>query len=129
MRDAQSSTNKIKKILVVDDERTITTIFEHSLKHFGYNVHVYNVPENAVKYFSQHKDLVDCVITDLQMPKMDGITFAHEIKKENPTIPIIMCTGCSDDMLDGMDMSDINVILHKPVSFNDLTTTVRSYAA
>lgn len=123
----KDSASKVKKILVVDDDTSVTRLFELSLKTFGYRVHVDNSSSKALDYFVHHSESVDCVITDLQMPEMDGIALAQEIRRANVKIPIIMCTGCDDQTLDSIDKSNIDVVLHKPIDLSDLNTAIHGY--
>ena len=76
-----------KKVLVVDDEPQITRVLRHSLTAHRYDVRTAADGVSALDTFHDwHPDLI---ITDLQMPEMDGIEFCREIRKVS-TLPIIV---------------------------------------
>jgi len=69
----------MKKILVVDDEYQITRVLKRSLQAHRFDVRTASDGETALDTFRDfHPDLV---ITDLQMPEMNGIVLCREIRK------------------------------------------------
>jgi DNA-binding NtrC family response regulator len=52
--------------------------------------------EAAYTTFAKRKDAFDLVITDMGMPGMTGLELAERIKKINPDVPIMLCTGFSE---------------------------------
>ncbi|MEA3323177.1 MAG: response regulator [Patescibacteria group bacterium] len=112
-------------ILLVDDEIINTGLFESTLEGFGYKTHVSNFPREAFDYFITHRESIDCIVTDLIMPEINGITLARMIREVDPVIPIILCTGC----LEAQDKSDIkeagiNEVLYKPVDGVDIAAAI-----
>ncbi|PIT92883.1 MAG: two-component system response regulator [Candidatus Harrisonbacteria bacterium CG10_big_fil_rev_8_21_14_0_10_42_17] len=82
----------MKKILLVDDEKSFIDIIQILLQKNGYDIIVACDGEEAlVKVRSEHPDLV---LLDLIMPKMDGFTFAKTLRAANdiPWIPVIVFT-------------------------------------
>ena len=76
-----------QKVLVVDDEAQITRVLRHSLTAHRYDVRTAADGLSGLDTFRDwHPDLV---ITDLQMPEMDGIEFCREIRKVS-SLPIIV---------------------------------------
>jgi len=80
-----------QRILIVDDQQAVREILAHFLSKKGFSVKVAENGLEALELFIGHH--FDLVITDLQMPHMDGSELASEIKDRNPTTPIIMITG------------------------------------
>ena len=69
---------------------------------------------------------IDLVITDMTMPDMTGIQLAGEIKKINPDIPIILCTGFSYQANDNKsNATNIQGYIKKPVLMKELAGTIR----
>ncbi|HEX2923889.1 MAG TPA: response regulator, partial [Chloroflexota bacterium] len=67
----------------------------------------------------------DLVITDLRMPGMSGWELASEIKRFNPSTPIIAMTGWPVDLIrDGPRCSEMEAIIQKPYRVNDLRAKV-----
>ena len=86
-----------ERIMLVDDEESLTEVFKVLLADLGYTVAVYNDPALALKDFSEHSGDYDLVITDMTMPHMAGTEFAGELIKIR-SIPIVLCTGRIDRM-------------------------------
>lgn len=80
----------VKKILVIDDERSIRSTLTDILSSEGYKVTVAENGEEGLKKFSDGFDVVMC---DVKMPKMDGNEFLERAKAINPDIPIIIISG------------------------------------
>jgi diguanylate cyclase (GGDEF)-like protein len=82
--------NKIK-ILVVDDEDN----FRSTLKDFlaAHNHHILEAGNGIQGLEVIEKEEVDLVISDMRLPKMDGITFTHKVKERRQDIPVIVMTA------------------------------------
>jgi two-component system, chemotaxis family, chemotaxis protein CheY len=87
----------LKKILSIDDSGTILQIVKMTLAGKGFDVVVATNGEEGLKALSQGG--IDLVVTDINMPVMDGITFIKEAKKVNQTVPIIVLSTESGDEL------------------------------
>lgn len=81
----------MKKILLVDDEKSIRKTFRILIEKEGYSV---STAENAMQALQLMKtEDFDLVITDTIMPKMSGLELTKTIRKDNSNIPIIVITG------------------------------------
>ncbi|KPV55195.1 transcriptional regulator, partial [Paenibacillus sp. A3] len=92
-----------KKILVVDDEPSISMLIEFNLKLVGFEVHcVYDGEAvfQAIQHFRP-----DLIVLDLMLPKMDGIQVCRKLRGQNNLVPIIMLTAMQDlsDKIAGLD--------------------------
>ena len=79
------------KILVVDDERSMRDFLSIMLKKSGYDVATAVDGEEADKIL--HKDIFDLVITDLKMPKVDGLQVLKTVKELSPDTVVIVITA------------------------------------
>ena len=79
------------KILVVDDERSMRDFLSIMLKKAGYDVTTAVDGEEAVNVL--HKDIFDLVITDLKMPKVDGLQVLKTVKELSPDTVVIVITA------------------------------------
>ncbi len=81
-----------KNIVIVDDSESIREVVEFTLSNAGHKVNVAEDGEDALKFFDGSK--IDLVVTDLYMPKMDGIALIKEIRKKDDYkfVPIIFLT-------------------------------------
>jgi CheY-like chemotaxis protein len=93
-KKGMSTIKRVPNILVVDDEPLVCWSIENTLIKEGFRVTTINSGETAIQLlFSNHFDLV---ITDLELPNMDGFQVAMAAKRYSPSIPIIMISACDD---------------------------------
>lgn len=84
----------MKKILIIDDDKTTLLVFTKILEEI-YNVITFCNPINAIEYLKEnHK--IDLCILDMIMPDMNGIDFLIELRKFNKQIKVICVTGYPD---------------------------------
>jgi putative two-component system response regulator len=81
----------LPQILVVDDEPHITEMLTLMLSSSGYPVLSCSVPENVLAIMSQER--IDAVLTDINMPRMNGLDLLEKIRLRYPEIPVILMTG------------------------------------
>lgn len=113
-----------QKILVVDDEPQITRVLRHSLLANRYDVRTAADGISALDTFRDwHPDLV---ITDLQMPEMDGIEFCREVRKLS-SLPIIVLSvrGEEKTKVKALDAGADDYVT-KPFGIDELLARVRA---
>ncbi|MDE0091799.1 MAG: SpoIIE family protein phosphatase [Oligoflexia bacterium] len=116
------------KILVVDDEPDVKSLF---LQKFRRKIHekewafefCYN-GEEALKMLDEQDD-IDLVLSDINMPKMDGLTLLEEIKSTNPNIKAIIISAYGDmqNIRTAMNRGAFDFIT-KPIDFEDVEMTL-----
>ncbi|RYU92615.1 hybrid sensor histidine kinase/response regulator [Emticicia agri] len=84
-----------KTVLVIDDNLTNLSIFKGQLEQWKMIPTLMSSPHEALTYIKDNNSF-DIVITDMQMPEMDGIELALAIKKIAPKIPIMLLSSISD---------------------------------
>ncbi|MDL1959030.1 MAG: response regulator [Deltaproteobacteria bacterium] len=94
-----------KKILIVDDEQTIQTLYKVELEdlNLGYEVHPAFSGEQALELFDDISP--DLVILDLNMPGMDGLDALKLLKEKNNKIPVIISTAYPEYKYDLISMA------------------------
>ncbi|MEP6848269.1 MAG: response regulator transcription factor [Acidobacteriota bacterium] len=113
-----------KKVLVVDDEPQITRVLRHSLTAHRYDVRTAADGLSALDTFRDwHPDLI---ITDLQMPEMDGIGFCREVRKTS-SVPIIILSvkGEERTKVQALDAGADDYVT-KPFGIDELLARVRA---
>ncbi|MEO6050398.1 MAG: response regulator transcription factor [Pyrinomonadaceae bacterium] len=113
-----------KKVLVVDDEPQITRVLRHSLTAHRYDVRTAADGVSALDTFRDwHPDLI---ITDLQMPEMDGIELCREVRKLS-TLPIIVLSvkGEERTKVAALDAGADDYVM-KPFGIDELLARVRA---
>jgi len=85
------------KVLAIDDSETMLNMVKQTLEMGGYEVVTAKDGKEGVDRYSDSNP--DIIITDINMPVMDGITFINEVRKLNGEIPIITLTTESEDKM------------------------------
>jgi nitrogen regulation protein NR(I) len=80
-----------KQVLIVDDEPNLRKILSAQLSRDGYDVLTAEDGEQGLATLREHH--IDLVITDLKMPKIDGMQLLREALREEPELPIVMITA------------------------------------
>jgi len=115
-----------ERILLVDDEEMVVLLEQMMLEKLGYRITVRTSSPDALAAFKANPDNFDLVISDRGMPNMTGEQLAREIFSIKPEIPIILCTGFSDENDEKRAKTmGIKGFLMKPVSLDNLAVTVR----
>jgi DNA-binding NtrC family response regulator len=113
-------------VLFVDDEPFQTEIGKALLERLGYDIVTANSSSGALKLFNEKPNRFDLVITDYSMPGMSGIILSKSIHETNPKLPIILCTGFSDQLTqENMNVSGIKALIMKPYLMKDFATIIR----
>jgi DNA-binding NarL/FixJ family response regulator len=86
----------VKKILLVDDDKTLQTVLTRYLEKRGYSVRVVTSGVQGLKLFAQ--DPPDLVVSDIMMPGMDGLEFCRRLRATRPgqLVPFIFLTAKKD---------------------------------
>ena len=85
------------RVLVIDDEPALCRLIEHMLSREGYSV--VSIDGQAVIALLEKDQAFNLVVTDLLMPKVDGLTILRYIQEHCPLIPVIVSTAARDSEL------------------------------
>lgn len=113
------------RILLAEDEVSLSKALKVILERNNYSVDQVYDGEEALSFLSA--DNYDCLILDLMMPKVDGITVLKTMRKEGNMLPVIILTAKSevDDKVLGLD-SGANDYLTKPFNSRELLARIRA---
>ena len=114
-----------QKILIVDDEREIRTLLSKALtKHGGFQIDVSENGEEALK--KMEGDQFDLVLTDLMMPKMDGLELISRVAASQPNTLTVLMTGhvSIDSALEAMKRGASDY-LTKPLNLDEMFIRLR----
>lgn len=112
-------------VIIVDDDAATLRIFKRLLKGRGFNVFVANDGKEAIKLISVND--FDLVITDLVMPKSDGIEVLKKAKEKNARTQVIMITGFAtlDSAIEALKWGAFDYI-RKPFKLAEFDVTIRN---
>ncbi len=110
-------------ILVVDDEPNYLVVLSELLRDEGFEV--FTAPSGKDGMAQVHEADLDLIITDMQMPGMDGLQFLDAIKEKNSNLPVIMITAFAevDKAVAAMQAGAYNY-LSKPFSNDELLINI-----
>lgn len=113
-----------QQILVVDDEQLIRWSLEKSLMKHGFLVQTAESGEHALEIIA--KDTPDLVLLDISMPGIDGLRTLEEIKKNDPSVAVIMITalGVLETAVKAMQLGAFDYI-HKPFNMDELFVVIQ----
>jgi CheY-like chemotaxis protein len=116
-------------ILLIDDDLQVRELLTIMLTHYKHSVVTAENGEEALKVFKSRRP--DLIITDILMPKKDGIETILELLELDKSIPIVAISGgrgamlSSDFNLDSAKMIGANAILKKPFSHAQLQEAIK----
>ena len=116
-----------KSILVVDDELDIVNLFTELLKSRKYDVFGFTNPLKALEDYKENYDQYGMVISDIQMPKMNGFDLVKNVKMINRNISIILMSAYDDIDYSQLHNLTINEVIHKPIKIMELLSIVEKY--
>ena len=114
----------VKRILVVDDEENTRIGLSKLLSQEGFQVESAANGNDALEMLGQHK--INLVISDINMPDMNGLVFLRELSRKFPSTNVIMMTayGGVESYLEAMNLGAYEY-LHKPVRLNELRSVMK----
>jgi CheY-like chemotaxis protein len=117
-----------KRILVADDDKIIRDAVTWFLEFMGFEVALAANGIEALAVFLESS--FDLVLTDLQMPAMDGLSLASHIKERSPNTPVILLTGCDRETVrKRVESASVDSVIFKPFRLKDLQRTVQGALA
>jgi DNA-binding response OmpR family regulator len=113
------------KILLIEDEKKIADTLKKGLSELDYNVETAYDGSIGLRLFESQR--FDLVITDINLPGINGYELCRIIRSRNQQIPIIMLTALSatDDKVEGFDVGADDYLV-KPFEFKELLARIRA---
>lgn len=84
-------------VLIVDDSAIMRNLVRQTLSSGGYEVAMANDGQQGLEAWRSAAGSIDLIITDINMPVMDGLTLIEEIRKIDQDVPILALTSESDE--------------------------------
>jgi len=108
-------------VLYVEDEKPLRDVTTHVLQGFTKTQHIACDGQEGLELFKKYKEDIDIIITDVNMPNLNGLAMTKEIKKINPNVPVIVATAFSNTeyLLEAINLGVDKYVL-KPVDMKRL---------
>ncbi len=116
----------MKKILVVDDRESVRVILKQMLEQGGYSAEVADNGEEALETLKNGH--FDMLITDINMPVMNGVELLNKTKEAFPSLPVIFITAYGKDkiIIDAIKVG-LSDFIEKPFRMEDILKTVKDH--
>jgi len=113
------------RVLIVDDEKSMRDLLSITLEKEGYDVETAAGGELAIEML--HRETVDAVITDLRMPKVDGLQVLRAAKEISPDVAVIVITAVAstETAVEAMKLGAYDYIT-KPFKLDEVNLIVRN---
>ncbi|MDF7820873.1 response regulator transcription factor [Runella sp. MFBS21] len=113
------------QILIVEDDARVAELIQRGLEEQGFKTTIaYDGLSGKKLVLQNHYDLI---ITDIILPKIDGLDLCKQIRESKPDMPIIMLTalGTTDDKVEGFDAGADDYLV-KPFEIRELLVRIRA---
>ena len=125
--DQSGTTHRAEpRIAIIDDESGVRQTLVRGLERHGFLCRPFRCGPDFLE--SLEFELPDCIVLDMRMPEMDGLTVLAELPSETQAIPVIMLTSHGDVSLAVKAMKSGAVdFVEKPVSIREFATKIREH--
>ena len=111
-------------ILVVDDNKFLRIVVSKMLSRLGYEVSSADSGENGLSIFLKNK--FDIVLSDYEMPGMDGVAFACSVKKSSPRTRVVIMTGAGRETVLSRKSTAVDEVISKPFTLAEIDETIQN---
>lgn len=112
------------KILIVDDESSVSLLLSHQLSLAGYETYTADNAFDALKLL--YENSYDLLITDIKMPNMNGIELVRQLRLFNPDLPVIISSAIKDGETIKLALKiGVNDYITKPYALDELLFSVQ----
>jgi CheY-like chemotaxis protein len=116
-----------EKILVVDDNNVLLIVVSKMLSLLGYEVSSADSDANGLNVF--RKTNFDIVLSDYDMPGMDGVAFACSVKKCSPRTRVVIMTGAGRETVFSRKSTAVDEVISKPFTLAEIDETIQNVSA
>lgn len=116
---------KIYSVLLVDDDPDILELFKESLEDLSLTVYTALNGAQALDLLAKIK--VDCLVTDIKMPVMDGLKLVTTLQAQNNFIPFFFITGYQDYPRENLNALKPRAIIFKPFDFEEASILIKNH--
>lgn len=115
----------IHTVLLVDDDPNIIELFKENLIGLSFNIQTASNGIEALKFLE--KNTVDCIVTDISMPEMNGIEFIEHLQARQDFTPFFFITGYTDFPREKLNAYKPCAVIFKPFDFEEISTLVKMH--
>lgn len=114
------------RVMVVDDNEEFQLLVKQLLEPLGYVVQLISNPVKALEIYTREKENIDLILLDYYMPTLDGGKTFEWLRKLNPNVKVIICSGAEELRLRQLQAQHaIDAYIHKPFRIEEALFVIR----
>ena len=115
----------MSRVLIADDEESMRALVARAIAMDGHEIVTAEDGAEALDILTRDNGAFDLLLTDIQMPVMDGIALALAVARDYPRLVILLMTGFADqrERASGLD-AIVHDVITKPFAVADIRTAV-----
>lgn len=118
--------NKVKtKILIVDDDPGLLELFKEGLEDQSF--HILTANDGVAAKNILMNEVVDCLVTDITMPEMNGAELVTYLRGEDNEIPVFFITGYQDYSREVLNSFKPKAVIFKPFDIEEVSNLIKSH--
>jgi two-component system OmpR family response regulator len=116
--------DRLSRVLVVDDEENITFLLDSALRHFGFDVRVASNGRDAIA--EVEKFAPDVVLLDVMLPDLDGFEVVRRLRLDGAKVPVLFLTArdATEDKVRGLTLGGDDYVT-KPFSLEEVVARIQ----
>lgn len=128
--DAPAAKKKRIRVLVIDDNDEFRALVKDVLEPDRFDVIPMGSPVKALELFSREKDTFDLILLDFYMPHLDGAKTFEWLRKLNPKVKVIICSGADELQLRQLvTQYGMDGYIRKPFHVNEVIDLIEKVVA
>ncbi|MBA2125736.1 response regulator [Hyphomicrobium methylovorum] len=114
-------------ILLADDDAAVRDLVRRALSSEGHTVHVTQDGQEALEHMESNATSIDLLVTDVDMPQLDGISLAEKALKLSPQLAVILMSGFTDQLERAARLRARRLLsIPKPFTLDQIKQVVRA---
>ena len=121
MKEQEDGKKQLRKtVLVVEDEPSLRNLLEKFLSEHDCHVIAVTDSHTALEHLNSGVDVPDLILTDINLPGMDGYDLLQEVKKQHPEMRVVILSGLVEETVRRAADPQPDAILKKPITLGEL---------
>ena len=127
---AKTPVRGCETVMLVEDEQSVLTMIERSLRGLGYTVLAAGTPHDALRLVAEYAGEIQLLVTDVVMPGMNGRELSEQLKERYPHLKCLFMSGYTADIIERQGVLDKGInFIQKPFPTVDLSVKMREILA
>ncbi len=117
-----------KAVLLIEDEQSVRTVANLMISDLGIKVIEASDGQEGFEIFCHEKDRIGLVITDMLMPRINGLELLHKIRETGSDVPVVLSSGYNkEDIVSSIEENELAGFIHKPYTEKQMQSLVRQF--